>query len=112
MNNREWKPQYETWRHGGWYVTNVHYPEGFTACVMRSDGSNPDLPAGFYLAENKTRTRFATRDAAARATHVACEMLKAASGQKEEESVSGPTAGQCDNILGKVHYNERKGGRS
>jgi hypothetical protein len=65
-------PQYERWRHGGWYVFNVHYPAGFTSCIeRRSDGT-------FVLTEDKTQTPFKTRDSAARAAHVACEMLKAA----------------------------------
>lgn len=27
---------YERWRHGGWYVCNVHYPSGAVGCVSRN----------------------------------------------------------------------------
>lgn len=27
---------YEKWRHGGWYVTNVRYPNGAIGCVSRN----------------------------------------------------------------------------
>jgi hypothetical protein len=30
------KFEYERWRHGGWYVTNVHYPSGAIGCVSRN----------------------------------------------------------------------------
>lgn len=28
--------QYSPWRHGGWYVDNVHYPSGAVGCVSRN----------------------------------------------------------------------------
>lgn len=28
-----WTPIYSRWRHGGWYVNNVHYPSGAIGCV-------------------------------------------------------------------------------
>lgn len=28
--------EYEPWRHGGWYVTNVRYPSGAVGCVSRN----------------------------------------------------------------------------
>jgi hypothetical protein len=31
-----WAPQYDRWRHGGWYVTNVVYPSGAVGCVSRN----------------------------------------------------------------------------
>jgi hypothetical protein len=32
----EWQPSYDKWRHGGWYVTNVHYASGAAGCVSRN----------------------------------------------------------------------------
>lgn len=29
-------PAYAAWRHGGWYVTNLHYPSGACGCVSRN----------------------------------------------------------------------------
>lgn len=64
----DWTPQYEPWRHGGWYVTNVSYPNGAVGCVSRNyrdrkwrivcENTGPGVP------EDRT---FPTRDAAARA---------------------------------------------
>jgi hypothetical protein len=31
-----WAPAYEPWRQGGWYVTNVHWPNGAVGCVSRN----------------------------------------------------------------------------
>ena len=31
-----WAPEYDRWRHGGWYVTNVRYPSGAVGCVSRN----------------------------------------------------------------------------
>jgi hypothetical protein len=28
--------EYEPWRHGGWYVSNVRYPSGAVGCVSRN----------------------------------------------------------------------------
>ena len=33
---KDTKPQYEKWRHGGWYVTNARYPSGAVGCVSRN----------------------------------------------------------------------------
>ena len=27
---------YSRWRHGGWYIDNVHYPSGACGCVSRN----------------------------------------------------------------------------
>jgi hypothetical protein len=32
----DWSPVYSPWRHGGWYVDNVHYPSGAVGCVSRN----------------------------------------------------------------------------
>ena len=28
--------EYDRWRHGGWYVTNLRYPSGAVGCVSRN----------------------------------------------------------------------------
>lgn len=34
--NDDWSPSFEKWRHGGWYVTNVRYPNGAVGCVSNN----------------------------------------------------------------------------
>lgn len=36
QNDEDWTPEYESWRHGGWYVTNLRYPSGACGCVSRN----------------------------------------------------------------------------
>ena len=36
MLNQDWKPVYSSWRHVGWYVTNIQYPSGACGCVSRN----------------------------------------------------------------------------
>lgn len=36
MVTKDWEPIYEAWRHGGWYVRNVRYPNGAVGCVSRN----------------------------------------------------------------------------
>ena len=31
-----WKPEFERWRHGGWYVTDIRYPSGAYGCVSNN----------------------------------------------------------------------------
>lgn len=31
-----WTPEYDRWRHGGWYVTNLQHPAGGCGCVSRN----------------------------------------------------------------------------
>jgi hypothetical protein len=40
IGSRQWEPEFEAWRHGGWYVVNLRYPSGAVGCVSRnySDG--------------------------------------------------------------------------
>ena len=63
--------EYSRWRHGGWYVHNVRWPNGGCGCV-----SNKMCPPGSNEADGKWRiacdTReedhtYPTRNAAARA---------------------------------------------
>lgn len=66
----DWHPSYSKWRHGGWYVDNLHYPSGACGCVSNNypdkkwriacDGRRTDLGVpGDHT--------FPSRDAAARA---------------------------------------------
>ena len=36
MNSNQWMPSFAKWRHGGWYVVNLHYPSGACGCVSRN----------------------------------------------------------------------------
>jgi hypothetical protein len=58
--------EYERWRHGGWYVLNVRYPNGACGCVSRN---YPDKKWRIVCdrrpeAEQQT---YSSRDTAARA---------------------------------------------
>jgi len=61
-----WTPTYSPWRHGGWYVDNVHYPSGAVGCVSRNYADRKWRivcdPRPF-----ETAPTFRNRDAAARA---------------------------------------------
>ena len=60
-----WTPEYERWRHGGWYVMNVRYPSGAVGCVSRN---YPDKKWRIVCDERPgERPTYANRDAAARA---------------------------------------------
>lgn len=58
-----WTPQYERWRHGGWYVVNTRYPHGGCGCVSRNyqDGK------WRIVCDAHSGLTFTTRDEAARA---------------------------------------------
>ena len=69
-NGATWTPQFSPWRHGGWYVTNLHCLSGACGCVSNN---YPDKkwriacdPRRRNLGEEGDFT-FKTRDAAARA---------------------------------------------
>lgn len=32
----DWAPSFRAWRHGGWYVSNLHYPSGASGCVSNN----------------------------------------------------------------------------
>ena len=55
-------PQYESWRHGGWYVTNVRYPSGAVGCVSRNYADRK-----WRIVCGDHDVTFPSRDAAARA---------------------------------------------
>lgn len=69
--NTEWVPQYERWRHGGWYVTNIRRKGGAVGCVSRNypdkkwrivcDDRNTTYGMG-----SETDITYRTRDDAAR----------------------------------------------
>jgi len=70
-----WTPEYARWRHGGWYVTNVHYPSGAVGCVSRnySDGKWRIACSETYPGSPFDRT-FLSRDAAARAERAIAQL--------------------------------------
>jgi hypothetical protein len=66
-----WRPIYSPWRHGGWYVDNVHYPSGAVGCVSRNYPDHKwrivcDPRPESYPGGNDDHT-YVNRDAAARA---------------------------------------------
>lgn len=34
--DQNWTPAYSSWRHGGWYVYNLRYPNGACGCVSNN----------------------------------------------------------------------------
>jgi hypothetical protein len=36
LTDPAFKPEYNSWRHGGWYVWNLHYASGACGCVSRN----------------------------------------------------------------------------
>ena len=36
MTTTPWTPIYTRWRHGGWYVSNLQYPNGAIGCVSNN----------------------------------------------------------------------------
>lgn len=70
----DWQPSYNPWRHGGWYVSNVQYPNGAIGCVSRNYPDHKwrivcDPRRGDQLNTEGDFT-YPTRDAAARAEYV------------------------------------------
>jgi hypothetical protein len=64
METTKWTPQYSPWRHGGWYVNNVHYPNGAIGCVSRN---YPDRKWRIVCGDEDET--YPSRDAAARAEY-------------------------------------------
>lgn len=62
----EWIPYFEKWRHGGWYVSNVHYASGAIGCVAR-DRRDGKWRIACDRRPNETAPTFRSRDEAARA---------------------------------------------
>jgi hypothetical protein len=69
-NADQWTPSYSRWRHGGWYVHGIRYPNGGCGCVSNNyeDGRWRIVcdPRRDQLGGPGDFT-FPTRDAAARA---------------------------------------------
>jgi hypothetical protein len=59
-----WKPLYEPWRHGGWYVVNTRYPSGACGCVSRNF---PDKKWRIVCDPRPDQPTYRTRDEAAAA---------------------------------------------
>ena len=75
-----WAPEYEPWRHGGWYVTNVRYPNGGCGCVSKNfEDGKWRIVCGEGFVGMMT---FPSRDAAARAERVYALTLAACEGAK------------------------------
>ena len=72
----DFEPIYSRWRHGGWYVHNVRWPNGGCGCVSRNypDGKWRVVcdPRGF-----EQQPAFATRDEAALAERQLIQDLQA-----------------------------------
>lgn len=66
-----WTPQYSPWRHGGWYVSNLQYPNRASGCVS---SNYPDGKWRIVCDGRPTDYTYPTRDAAARAEY---ELVKA-----------------------------------
>lgn len=70
--NQEFHPVYTRWRHGGWYVHGVRYPNGACGCVSRN---YPDKKWRIVCDDRRNEIgeegdfTFANRDAAARAEY-------------------------------------------
>lgn len=59
-----WTPIYTRWRHGGWYVSNLQYPNGASGCVSNNF---EDKKWRIACDERDGDFTYPTRDAAARA---------------------------------------------
>lgn len=73
----DWKPEYSSWRHGGWYVSNLRYASGAVGCVSRNypDGKWRIVCDGRPFEEQPT---FPTRIGAARAEYAYSRSLAVA----------------------------------
>jgi hypothetical protein len=64
MSSPTWQPDYGPWRHGGWYVYNLHHPEGGCGCVSRN---YPDKKWRIVGHDGPGSKTYRTRDEAAQA---------------------------------------------
>ena len=82
----DWQPSFASWRHGGWYVTNVRYNSGACGCVSRNyeDGKwrivSDDRRVNIGDPGDVT---YKSRDAAARAEYALAESGKARTANKK-----------------------------
>jgi hypothetical protein len=73
MSTTKWTPEYSAWRHGGWIINNVRYPNGGYGCVSRNYFDHKwriacDSRPSSYPGGTDDHT-YANRDAAARAEY-------------------------------------------
>lgn len=61
----DWSPAYAVWRHGGYYVTNVRYPNGACGCVCRDNDGRWWIACDSRVLDEQES--YPSRDAAARA---------------------------------------------
>jgi len=80
MNTQEqtdnWNPTFSKWRHGGWYITNLRYPNGGMGCVS----NNYDDKKWRIVCDPRKfedQPTYKTRNAAARAERALIEKEKA-----------------------------------
>lgn len=68
-----WEPIFgERWRHGGWYVENVRYPNGGVGCVT----NNTVFDKHWHMACSEfVEIGFSTRSDAAKAEYIYTTML-------------------------------------
>lgn len=64
MTTTTFVPEYSPWRHGGWYVDNVRWPNGGVGCVSRN---YPDGKWRIVCDPRRNPPTFASRDDAAQA---------------------------------------------
>lgn len=108
-----WEPEYDRWRHGGWYVTNVRYPSGAVGCVSRN---YPDRKWRIVCRDHGQT--YPSRDAAARAERdfaiaetYAAEIVKLTSAQRKivSDALRQADAAESDlNLIALVRADLRK----
>jgi hypothetical protein len=64
--DRDFQPEYEAWRHGGWYVIGVRHKNGGVGCVSRK---YPDRKWRIVCDSRDGEHTYKSRDEAARAEH-------------------------------------------
>jgi hypothetical protein len=69
-----WKPEFRTWRHGGFYVTNIRYPSGACGCVSNN---YPDKRWRIACDPRKGDFSYNGRISAARAEYELVQELRA-----------------------------------
>ena len=82
----DWQPSFSRWRHGGWYVTNVHYESGACGCISRN---YPDGQWRIVCDDRRVNIgepgdiTFKSRDAAARAEYALAASTKVRTADKK-----------------------------
>lgn len=92
-----WKPRYDRWRHGGWYVTNITHVSGAAGCVSNN---YPDKKWRIACGDDK-RT-FANRNEAAYAEQadVLAEYLNLIAKRCDEYAVALADVGASHQLNG------------